>query len=56
MWHAGLHGAVKALQHSLHRKGSDLLVVEGKATEWLPRLIEQYGVSTIIAEEEVEYR
>ena len=53
---AGLHGAVKALKLSLQKKGSNLVVVEGKATEWLPRLVLQHGVSSIIAEEEVEYR
>lgn len=53
---AGLCGAVKSLQQQLRERGSNLLILEGKAAEHLPQLAEQYNASSILTEEEVEYR
>lgn len=52
----GLFGAVKALQSALQSQGSNLLVLQGKAADLLPHLVQQYSADYIIAEEEVEYR
>lgn len=49
-------GALKALQQSLRKRSSNLLIIEGKAEEILPQLAAQYNATSVIAEEEVEFR
>lgn len=53
---AGLLGAVKALQSSLQELGSDLIVLLGDMERVLPQCAAEHGASSIILEEEVEYK
>lgn len=53
---AGLLGAVKALRESLQQVGSNLVVLSGNMEEVIPQAAVQYGASSIILEEEVEYK
>lgn len=52
----GLLGAVKALKESLQRLGSDLVVLLGDMEVLLPQAATSYAASSIILEEEVEYK
>ena len=52
----GLLGAVKALKQGLQRLGSDLVILWGPPEQQLPILFDQVQASTLILEEEIEYR
>lgn len=52
----GLLGAVKALKQGLQRLGSDLVILWGPPEQQLPNLADQTHASTLILEEEIEYR
>lgn len=52
----GLLGAVKALKQGLQQLGSDLVVLWGPSEQQLPNLADQAQASTLILEEEIEYR
>ena len=54
--HAGLLGAVKALRESLQKLGSDLEVLAGDMEVVVPQAAAFHGASSIILEEEVEYK
>lgn len=53
---AGLHGAVNALKQNLQELGSDLVILHGPMESVLPDLVNSLQASSIILEEEVEYR
>lgn len=53
---AGLLGAVKALRESLQQLGSNLLVLTGDMEDVIPQAAALHGASSIILEEEVEYK
>ncbi|KAL3153511.1 hypothetical protein ABBQ38_011843 [Trebouxia sp. C0009 RCD-2024] len=52
----GLLGAVKALKQGFQQLGSDLVILWGPPEEQLPMLVDQLQASSLILEEEVEYR
>ena len=52
----GLLGAVKALKQGLQQLGSDLVILWGPTEQQLPLLIDQIQASSLILEEEIEYR
>ena len=52
----GLLGAVKALKQSLQQLGSDLVILWGAPEQQLPNLADQLQASTLVFEEEIEYR
>ena len=52
----GLLGAVKALKQGLQQLGSDLVILWGPPEQQLPNLAVQVQGSTLVLEEEIEYR
>lgn len=52
----GLIGAVQALKQSLQELGSDLIILQGPIDNVLPQLISSLQASSLVLEEEVEYR
>lgn len=52
----GLLGAVKALKQGLQQLGSDLVILWGPPEQQLPSLADQIQASSLILEEEIEYR
>ncbi len=49
-------GAVNALKQNLQELGSDLVILHGPMESVLPDLVNSLQASSIILEEEIEYR
>ena len=57
MWHfLGLIAAVAGLRAELRQRGSDLVLLYGPVEVELPALAAALGATTVLAEDEVEYR
>lgn len=47
---------MKSLKQGLRQLGGDLVVLWGQPEQELPKLMEHIGASSLVHEEEIEYR